>query len=121
GVRVDGDEMRPRWRLAGQARRGIPEARIHAAPAERTEAPIGHRVAIRRLVQASHAADVARVHEHVPHRRIDRHAAEVRTALLSGEENPEFLRAVRRVRPEVVYAADLLDEIAAEFFMIGLA
>ena len=66
-------------------------------------------------------AGVTRVDEHIAERLIDRHTAEVWSALLSGEHDAEVLAAVRRVRAEIVNAPDLFDEIAAELLVRGLA
>src|SRR5215217_7527412 len=71
-------------------------------------------VTVRRLVSPAHARDVARIDEDVAQRLIDRDTAEIRSALLSREDHPVFPGAVGGVRPEVVNAPDLLDELAAE-------
>src|SRR5207253_2538219 len=89
----------------------------HGAAAERAGAAIRDRVALRCLVEAAHAADVARVDIDVSRCGIDGDAAEVRTALLPGKKNAELAAAVRRVRPEVVDAAEFLDELATELLV----
>ena len=58
------------------------------------------------FIQAAHAAHIARIHEHISQLGIHRDTTVVGSALLARKDDPKFLAAVRRIRPQVMNAAD---------------
>ena len=73
------------------------------------------------LLHHTHTANITRIHEDIPKRRIDRHPAVIRSALLAGEDNAVLRRTVGSIESEAVNPPDLFNQLLTEFFMLRLA